>query len=185
MGSRKGVRDLGEGHDRDFRRMCRCRWIGFTVALGEAERPDVGVPPRMPRVGYLPHPQVNRYVHRKGATPVRVVPVSSPLEGAPITEEDLARLEDDDLEAYPLVLVVWHDAFFEFDQASPDDCRSDYLVRTVGFLVHEGPRFVSVAQEVLPEGEGFRAVTHIPRSIVESIETLHPGPTAVASGEVG
>jgi hypothetical protein len=55
----------------------------------------------------------------------------------------------------------------------------------VGFLVHEGPRFVSVAQEVLPDGEGFRAVTHIPRSIAESIVPLHAGPAVVASDEVG
>jgi hypothetical protein len=116
---------------------------------------------------------------------VRVVPVSSPLEGAPIPEEDPPRLEGDDLEAFPLVQVVWHDAFFDFDQSSPDDCRPDYLVRTVGFLVNEGPRFVSIAQEMLPYDEGFRAVTHIPRSIVESIEALYPGPTAIASGEAG
>ena len=50
-----------------------------------------------------------------------------------------------------------------------------------GFLVREGPRFVSLAQEILPDGEGFRAVTHIPLPIVErmvrlerSIETTDP-----------
>ena len=74
---------------------------------------------------------------------------------------------------YPLVLVTWHDAWFDFDQTGPEDCRPDYLVRTVGFLVNDGTRFVSVAQEVLPDGDGFRAVTHIPRSIIESITTLH------------
>ncbi len=105
---------------------------------------------------------------------------------APIADEaGLPRADEAPLDEYPLVLVTWHDAFFDFDQSTPEDCRSDYLVRTVGFLVHEGPRFVSVAQEVLPDGEGFRAVTHIPRSIVESIVSLHAGPTAVASGDAG
>ena len=76
---------------------------------------------------------------------------------------------------YPLVLVNWHDAWFDFDQEGPEDSRPDYLVRTVGFLVSDGPRFVSVAQEILPDGDGFRAVTHIPRSIIESISRLEDG----------
>ena len=64
--------------------------------------------------------------------------------------------------AQPLVLVIWRDAFFDFDQKSSDDFRSEYLVHTVGFLVAEGQTFISLAQEVLPDDEGFRAVTHIP-----------------------
>lgn len=86
---------------------------------------------------------------------------------------------------YPLVLVTWHDAFFDFDQAGPDDCRADYVVRTVGFLVHEGPRFISIAQELLPDGEGLRAITHIPLSIVESVAALQAGPTAASAGDAG
>ncbi len=62
----------------------------------------------------------------------------------------------------PLVLVTWQDAWFDFDEPDPQDVRADYLVRTVGYLVRRGPRFVSVAQEILPDGDGFRAVTHIP-----------------------
>ena len=77
--------------------------------------------------------------------------------------------------------MTWHDAWFDFDQAEPDDFRADYVVRTVGFLVREGPRFVSIAQEILPDGEGFRAVTHIPVSIVESVAALQTGPTAASS----
>ncbi|MEP7060421.1 MAG: hypothetical protein ABI828_06785, partial [Actinomycetota bacterium] len=75
----------------------------------------------------------------------------------------------DDVQEFPLVLCLWHDAFFDFQESDPEDCREDYVVRTVGYLVHEGPRFLSIAQELLPDEDGFRAVTHIPRSIVESI----------------
>jgi len=76
----------------------------------------------------------------------------------------------------PLVLVTWRDAWFDFDEPDPEDTRADYLVNTVGFLVRRGPRFVSVAQEVLPDGDGFRAVTHIPVAVVEKISPLHgPG----------
>lgn len=74
----------------------------------------------------------------------------------------------------PLVLVEWHDAWFDFDLPAPEERRADYLVRTVGFLVAEDPRFLSLAQEVLPEGEGFRAVTHIPVAIVERMVHLSP-----------
>jgi hypothetical protein len=82
--------------------------------------------------------------------------------------------DDDELEQ-PLVLVIWRDAFFDFDQHDPEDCRPDYLVHTVGFLVSDGPRFVSLAQEVLPDGDGFRAVTHIPISIIERLMPLQAG----------
>jgi hypothetical protein len=78
---------------------------------------------------------------------------------------------------YPLVLVEWHDAWFDVDQAGPEDCRPDYLVRTVGFLVAEGPRFLSIAHEVLPDNDGFRAVTHIPLAIVEGVTRLFQGQT--------
>lgn len=76
----------------------------------------------------------------------------------------------------PLVLVTWRDAWFDFEEPDPEDARPDYLVNTVGFLVRSGPRFVSVAQEVLPDGDGFRAVTHIPVAVVETLARLHgPG----------
>jgi hypothetical protein len=84
---------------------------------------------------------------------------------------DAESVEDAEPE-FPLVLVTWHDAWFDFEEADPEDCRSDYLVRTVGFLVNEGPRFLSIAQEILPDGDGFRAVTHIPVSIIEAVTTL-------------
>ena len=61
-----------------------------------------------------------------------------------------------------LVMVVWRDAFFDFDEPDEGEQRSDYLVRTVGFLVGEDEKFVHVAQELLPDGDGHRAVTHIP-----------------------
>ena len=74
---------------------------------------------------------------------------------------------------FPLVLVTWRDAWFDFDEPDPQDARADYLVSTAGYLVRRGPRFLSVAQEVLPDGDGFRAVTHIPVAIVQKICLLH------------
>src|SRR5262249_4878175 len=56
---------------------------------------------------------------------------------------------------HPLVLVTWRDAFFDLDQTTSADFRADYLVHTVGFLVADGPTFVSLAQERLPRDDGF------------------------------
>jgi hypothetical protein len=81
----------------------------------------------------------------------------------------------DERDVPPLALVEWHDAWFDFDLPAASDRRADYLVRTVGFVVAQDPRFLSLAQEVLPEGEGFRAVTHIPIAIVERVHPLSPG----------
>jgi hypothetical protein len=70
-----------------------------------------------------------------------------------------------------LVLVRWHDAWFDVEQPA-GGWREDYLVQTVGFLVRENLDVISVAQELLPGREGYRAVTHIPRGVVESVTTL-------------
>ena len=64
--------------------------------------------------------------------------------------------------------VEWRDAHFEFDLKSADDRRSEYLCQTVGWVIAEDGPFLSLAQELLPEGEGFRGVTHIPHAIIES-----------------
>ncbi len=90
-------------------------------------------------------------------------------------DEDAAPEPDPAIEigpGSPLVIVTWHDAWFDFDEVDPEEARTDYLVTTVGFLARRGPRFISIAQERLPEGDGFRAITHIPLSVVESIASL-------------
>jgi hypothetical protein len=104
--------------------------------------------------------------------------------GDPVPDEGVSEEPSDALEiSRPLVLVTWRDAWFDFDQALDEDERPDYLVRTVGFVVREGPRFVSIAQELLPDDDGFRAVTHIPWSVVEGVVTLDPGGSRIAAPE--
>jgi hypothetical protein len=73
-----------------------------------------------------------------------------------------------------LVLVRWRDAWFDFEHDA-SGWRDSYVVQTVGFLVRRDPGVVSVAQELLPGRDGFRAVTHIPMGVVESIVTLAHG----------
>jgi hypothetical protein len=102
-------------------------------------------------------------------------------DGTLTVAPELPSSDGDGRSEYPLVLVEWHDAWFDADQSGPEDCRADYVVRTVGFLVADGPRFLSIAHEVLPDDDGFRAVTHIPLAIVEAVTYLSPEPQRDAS----
>jgi hypothetical protein len=101
---------------------------------------------------------------------MRVVKID--FDGIDRAEAEAPAQDLDDLQ--PLVMVTWRDAYFDFDQAGAEDPRTDYLVHTVGFLLSDGTKFISLAQEILPDGDGYRAVTHIPRSIVESMVRLQP-----------
>ena len=106
------------------------------------------------------------------------------LTALPTADVGLARSPDGadapDAPEFPLALVVWRDAFFDFDRKPDEETRPDYLVHTVGFVLADGPTFVSLAQEILPDDDGFRAVTHIPLAIVERLEFLSPTPPPVA-----
>jgi hypothetical protein len=101
------------------------------------------------------------------------------LEGLPVPRS----LDDGPDGSPPVVLVRWHDAWFDADQADPEDWRPDYPVQTVGFLVRHDGVIVSVAQEILPEGDGYRAVTHIPIGMVESITPLVADHSPIRSGD--
>src|SRR4051794_18670114 len=93
-------------------------------------------------------------------------------EVAASADAPLAEVPSDVAAAHPLVLVRWQDAWFDADQQDDEDWRNDYLVQTVGFVVRQEPDLVSVAQELLPEGDGYRAVTHIPRGMIVSMMPL-------------
>jgi hypothetical protein len=85
----------------------------------------------------------------------------------------------------PLVVIVtWRDAYFDFDRSGEIEIREDYLVRTVGYVISEGPRFISLAQELLPDGD-CRAVTNIPVESVVSREVIKPAPTMSLMTSVG
>jgi hypothetical protein len=93
-------------------------------------------------------------------------------EVAASADGELADVPPGIAPTHPLVLVRWQDAWFDADQQDEEDWRDDYLVQTVGFVVRQEPDLVSVAQEVLPEGDGYRAVTHIPRGMIVSMMPL-------------
>jgi hypothetical protein len=61
-------------------------------------------------------------------------------------------------------VITLTDAYFELDEEEPKD---EFLVQTVGWVIRETPKWVSVASELLPNDEGHRAVTHIPAVLVE------------------
>ena len=72
-----------------------------------------------------------------------------------------------------LVLVRWRDAWFDLE-GKPEEWRQSFLVETVGWVVRQVADVVSVAQELLPDDEGFRAITHIPTAVIVEIVPLRP-----------
>jgi hypothetical protein len=80
-----------------------------------------------------------------------------------------------------MVLVIWQDAWADSEQHDRVEWRSDYLVRTTGFLVRDEPEIVSIAQEILPGEDGFRAVTHIPRQMIANLTRLQAADDAGAA----
>ncbi len=74
--------------------------------------------------------------------------------------------------AVSAVLVLWQDAWFDSDQCGENEWRDEYLVSTVGFIVRETDTVLSVAMERLPEEDGYRAVTHIPRGMIVEVRPL-------------
>lgn len=72
----------------------------------------------------------------------------------------------------PVVQVIWRDAFHEFDVNALEDMRDEYLVYTTGFLVDDGQTWVTLAQEILPNGDGYRGVSRIPKAIVHRLDRL-------------
>jgi hypothetical protein len=69
-----------------------------------------------------------------------------------------------------IVQVTWRDAFFEHEE--PSERRTDYVVRTVGFLLEQTTGFITVAAEQLPDGDGWRALTHVPMSSVLAVVVI-------------
>src|SRR5438132_8355840 len=72
------------------------------------------------------------------------------------------------------VIVDWLDAWEKDEDADPLTWPRLYPVRTTGWLIRDEDEVVSVAAEVLPRGDGYRAVTHIPRAVVLRIQHLKP-----------
>lgn len=77
-----------------------------------------------------------------------------------------------------LVRVLWYDAWFDLEYGEEEKKRVQYPVETVGFLVADGD-VVSVAQDRLPNNDGWQAVTHIPRASVGSVISLTDGSLGV------
>jgi hypothetical protein len=74
-----------------------------------------------------------------------------------------------DPEAETLVMVTWTDAWYELEEGPP---KADYLVRTVGWVLNTDGVFLTIASEELPGDDGYRAITHIPKSTVQSVKPL-------------
>jgi hypothetical protein len=69
-----------------------------------------------------------------------------------------------------VVVVLWRDAFYDYEVR--DGMRAEFLVRTVGYLIDGDGPFVHLASEILPEGDGYRGVTHVPTHAIHALMVL-------------
>lgn len=78
-------------------------------------------------------------------------------------------------ENYPLVQIVWLDAWTDDHDGDPADWPETCLVSTVGYLVRKTDKVVSVAAEIvhLPgDDDSFRSVTHVPLAWTNEVSYL-------------
>lgn len=73
---------------------------------------------------------------------------------------------------YPLIEVVWNDAAGLKDGwTAKHETPEPYLALSVGFLIHDGPEFIRIAQDTDGEG-GHNGRTQIPRGMVKKMRVL-------------
>jgi hypothetical protein len=81
-------------------------------------------------------------------------------------------------EQYKLVEVAWQDAWADHEESNLKDWRDEQPVSTVGWVVRDTKRVLSIANEILHGDEvhadetTFRCITHIPRPLITRITEL-------------
>jgi hypothetical protein len=73
----------------------------------------------------------------------------------------------------PLALVRWQDAHSDGGQHAESDIAHEALiVHTIGYVLRDDDKGVSIAAEFIPESDNYRAITFIPRALVLAVEGL-------------
>lgn len=73
-----------------------------------------------------------------------------------------------DLQQHAPIVVEWRDAYHDFDFVSGDPYR-DYIVKTNGFYVGHDKTWLHLVMEILPDGDGYRGLSHIPLVLLQTI----------------
>lgn len=73
-----------------------------------------------------------------------------------------------EMSEHQAITVRWTDAYFDFDHDG-ENFHEDWPVETTGYYVCHGTRFLHFAMEVLPHGNGYRGMTHIPLVLIDAI----------------
>jgi len=86
---------------------------------------------------------------------------------------DVRRLERDDL-----VRIRWVDASFTIEEVIPETCALGQGIEldTVGYVVHVGEEFVTVAMERSQDGV-YRGACDIPIACIRGLSVLKKGGT--------
>jgi len=74
-----------------------------------------------------------------------------------------------------VVRVTWRDAHSdERIREDLSDLNEEYLVVTIGIVMAAGPKFLRIADERLPNEDGWRGVSSIPIENLVKVEKLVP-----------
>lgn len=80
------------------------------------------------------------------------------------------------------VEVFWRDANQQFDVKDLRELPADYVVRTLGYMLDREGHFLVIAQETLPNDDGWRGVSMIPWDIVLAVKSIATGETLYPEG---
>ena len=71
-----------------------------------------------------------------------------------------------------ILYVLWQDACFQGDALKTEELCDKFEVESIGFLVRETPKILSIAQDYQKTIDKWRSITHIPKSLIKKRKCL-------------
>jgi hypothetical protein len=73
-------------------------------------------------------------------------------------------------ETKTIAYIRWKDASFQEGVIEKDDLLPDFTLYSVGFLIEDRDDYITISQDLYPQGNTFREVLHIPTAYIEKIK---------------
>jgi hypothetical protein len=71
------------------------------------------------------------------------------------------------------VIVTWNDAWESQEDATPEEIKHEPVVQnTIGFLIRDNKKGITLATEYADDGSGLRTTNFIPRGMVVKVKRL-------------
>jgi hypothetical protein len=74
---------------------------------------------------------------------------------------------------FKAVIVTWNDAWESQADATPEEIKHEPVVQnTIGFLIRDNKKGITLATEYAEDGSGLRTTNFIPRGMVVKVKRL-------------